>query len=271
MASTHLYCISHKHIDLPDVAGMQLLQVGSEEATFGDLRDNEGRHISERNDIYSELTGHYYIWNNRVSENVGFCHYRRFLLPPGSKDWLNRVKPKQHGGSGYRLPESTIMERLRETGNTYVEGFEPLLQNADIILPRSAPLRSGGMFTQYLTTHDAAPLFRALALIAEENDRMAKAAYHIMNRATHAHWNNMFIARWDLFDRYCQFLFPLLEKLEREIKLPESPYQRRVCAFLSERLFNVWMAHNRVRASLVDWCIVEESLTAEDPHHFKPA
>ena len=266
MKDIHLYCVSHKPIDLPHTPGLSLLQVGNSPTHFSHLRDDNGVNISEKNSFYSELTAFYYIWKNRPSDYVGFCHYRRYLLPRRSADWLNQLKPARYA-TGYKISEPILMEHISSQDNPYVEGFEHLLTKADILLPKSMPLPNGSFLNQYINTHDAAPMFRVLALLAEQDDHLGKTAYHFFTHASQSHWNNMFIARWEIFDRYCQFLFPLFEKLEQEVILPDSPYQKRVYAFLSERLFNFWLAYNRIKVATVDWCIVEESLKISEAHH----
>lgn len=53
---------------------------------------------------------------------------------------------------------------------------------------------------------------------------------------------NMFIMKKELFFNYCNFIFPILFKLEKMIKLDTSnKYQFRALAFLSERLTSFWM------------------------------
>ena len=59
---------------------------------------------------------------------------------------------------------------------------------------------------------------------------------------------NMFVLSWKLFDAYMSWLFPVLFELEKrtEINLNDK-YQKRVCAFMAERLQSVWINHNRLK------------------------
>jgi hypothetical protein len=269
MNPVRLYCVTHKPFTLPDMDNVHLLQVGNAQHTFANLRDNTGDNIATKNPYYSELTAHYFIWKNRPSDKVGFCHYRRYLLPPTSSNWLRESGFARHS-SGFRVPEAQLLDHLHDRRESYIADFAPLLEKAEFLLPK-ASANSAGFINQYMSIHDAAPLFRVLALLAEQDDKLGKVAYRFLTTAQQSHWNNMFFARWEAFDRYCQFLFPLFERLEGEIALPQNTYQQRVYAFLSERLFNFWLAYSRTKVAMVDWAIVEESLFVSENHHVNAA
>ena len=52
---------------------------------------------------------------------------------------------------------------------------------------------------------------------------------------------NMFLMKTELFKLYCEFMFPLLFKLEQHVHVEgRSEYQQRAIAFLSERLTSFW-------------------------------
>lgn len=61
---------------------------------------------------------------------------------------------------------------------------------------------------------------------------------HVRSKTFHG--NNMFIMRWPEFDGLCQFWFDCLLNLDVPIETPLG-YQRRVLAFLSERLFDIYI------------------------------
>ena len=62
------------------------------------------------------------------------------------------------------------------------------------------------------------------------------------------HTLNMFVASKALIDKYCEWLFMILGKVEDKVDLKvRSDYQKRVFGFLSERLFNVWIEKNNLK------------------------
>ena len=79
---TTIFAMTHKKFIPPSDTMYVPLHVGCEgKADLGYLSDNTGDHISHKNQYYSELTGVYWVWKNfKDSENVGICHYRRFLV-----------------------------------------------------------------------------------------------------------------------------------------------------------------------------------------------
>ena len=56
---------------------------------------------------------------------------------------------------------------------------------------------------------------------------------------------NMLIARKELVDEYCHWLFSILFELEKITDISDyDKYNKRIYGFLSERLFNVWLEKN---------------------------
>ena len=69
---------------------------------------------------------------------------------------------------------------------------------------------------------------------------------------------NMCVISKKKFDNYCKWLFDILFELEKITDLSEySPLQKRIYGFLSERLFNVWIAHNNLNVKPVNMICLE--------------
>ena len=48
------------------------------------------------------------------------------------------------------------------------------------------------------------------------------------------------------YDEYCEWLFKILFELEKRVDISKyDKYQGRLCAFMSERLFNVWIIYKK--------------------------
>ena len=71
------------------------------------------------------------------------------------------------------------------------------------------------------------------------------------------HTLNMFVAKKELIDKYCEWLFTILSNVEKRIELGlRNDYQKRVFGFLAERLFNVWIEKNNLEVYV---CNVENT------------
>lgn len=269
MSHLNIFAITHKKIDFPTVPHLKLIQVGDRSENFADFRDNLNDNIAHKNSTYSELTAFYYIWKNLPSSLVGFCHYRRYLIPPILSQWIRNTAIKTYG-SGFLVADGELFAQLTKLNEKYSSSFIEALNNYDILLPHPTSLPPGGFIGQYFSFHPSAPFFKMLSILSERNNQMGVMAHKFFLQSRQAHWNNLFITRWEVFEQYCQFLFEILFQLEQEVKLPESKHQQRVFAFLSERLFNFWIWYNKLNFTTSDWCILESSIETQEPHQWSP-
>ena len=64
----------------------------------------------------------------------------------------------------------------------------------------------------------------------------------MLNQSSFSNYN-MFIARKEVIDPYCEWVFPILEEVENRINVDEYP---RVFGLISEAIFNVWIVYNKL-------------------------
>lgn len=277
-----LYCVSHKPVPDLNAETISLIQVGQHTYDFSEYRDNQGDNIASRNQTYSELTAFYNVWKNRRSEYVGFCHYRRFFIPSDLEHWASRFlnKPFETAsleGTGEGNYASCYSASLNQThkilnyqSGSGAEWYVSALEEHDILLPVNNALPEGDMIYQYATSHPASSIFALLQLMSEKDHYLGKAAYEYFRNAKSAHWNNLFITRWEVFSDYCDFLFELLFELEKRISVPSCQYQQRVFAFLSERLLNFWVWYNSLSVAERSWCLVANQSATPEEHQIDP-
>ena len=268
-----LYCVSHKPVTL-STDSICVLQVGDAENTFATRRDNTGDNIAGLNAKFSELTGHYWVWKNRHADTVGFCHYRRFLLPGALTDWLtdNATQPYKdrpplgvgNYASGYLADQQAINNQLAQID--YGRELQKELDGYDILLPKHNRVIEGGLIRQYGRAHPIEPFYAMLAAIARIDNEMGKQALSFFTEYEYAHWNNLYYTHWEVFDQYCEFQFKVLLSLLSDARDFNDTYQNRFCAFLSERLFNFWVWHSKLKVRQLDWCMTEDMEQATDPH-----
>ncbi len=213
---------AHKEYRMPWQNIYLPVQVGAAgKESIGYQRDDEGDNISNKNDTYCELTGMYYAWKNLDADYIGLVHYRRYfagLRYTFSKD-----------------PFDKIMD--------YVDAVQAL-KNADIVVPNKREYYIESLYSHYDHTLDGNHLKVAYRIIAKEYPDYIPSA----NRVYHRTWGymfNMLIARKDLFDSYCEWLFDILGKMEEYIDVSDkSAFEKRIYGRVSEILFNVWLDYH---------------------------
>jgi hypothetical protein len=229
-----VYVASHVDVPAPELSYCTPIQTGAFAKTpwRGYLSDNQGQNISAKNRYFGELTGLYWVWKNTTDERVGWCHYRRYLSP------VLFAQPHRKGvGVDLRLAQDILNQ------DKAGELFDFELRLSQIIVPTMIPVDVSSQ-DWYCATHrreDWASMLEALHAVHPDE---ALAAQQFMASVHPLHFWCIFMARREVLDAYCQWLFPLLFHLETVITPSEDNFLCRVYAFLSEHLFN-WWTHSR--------------------------
>ena len=178
-----------------------------------DIRDNMGDNISDKNKKYCELTALYWIWKNDSSDYKGLCHYRRhFDFTPDMVE---------------KLPCSAI----------------------DVVVTIPI-LNFPSVREMYQNDHSIEDWDIMLGVLKEIHPDYIDTAIELQD-GIYYYAYNMFIARREIYDEYCSWLFPILFECEKRIKPKEDGYQGRVIGFLAERLLSVFFLHNWNRWNIV--------------------
>lgn len=180
--------------------------------------DNTGYNISEKNDIFCELTGLYWAWKNVEADYYGLVHYRRYF--EGSKTGTKSLQWVLHEKECRKL-----LER---------EGYR-------VILPKKRRYYIETLYSHYQHTHYEDHLIRARRIIADRCPSYLPS-FDIVMRRTSGYMFNMAIMEKKLMNAYCEWVFPILFELEHQVKKDHlSNYQGRFCGRVGELLLNVWI------------------------------
>ena len=211
------------------------------------IGDDTGDNISMLNNRYSELTVLYWIWKNSKADYVGLMHYRRFLnLAHDDLKFTDRDKFLYYGFTSQYITE--------------------LMQNADVIIARPEALNVGNNLYNHYAKHHFKQDLDTIIYYAKENDmKMGQALDYYLHHANKYNPRNIFIAKKDIIDAYCTWLFDILAKadsklntnhLAHDIRYKWSPrnwdYQKRSPGFIAERLFSFWMHYNRDKYKVIE-------------------
>ncbi|MDR0897794.1 MAG: DUF4422 domain-containing protein [Oscillospiraceae bacterium] len=211
---------------LPDAMYLPLHVGKNGQEGFGLKGDDTGDNISDKNYLYSELTGLYWAWKNIDADAIGLVHYRRYLTA-----------------------RSRLGYRLRGKWNSLLtaQQAERALRHADVVLPRKRWYiieTSYSHLANYLP--ECVPAF-ARDYVKSLSPQYAQAWDQAMNRRWQ-HNCNMFIMKKEVFDGYCTWLFDVLAHVEQQLDV--QFYQRiklRVMGYVSECLLDVWLTANGIR------------------------
>lgn len=174
-----------------------------------EVRDNQGDNISHLNRQYCELTALYWIWKHDNAKYTGLSHYRRrFML---------------------------------DSRQTALLGTS----NVDVML--TVPVCNFNTVRgQYGVDHERKDWEIMMSAIAEIYPEYAPAARLVQDGEWYYAYN-MMIARKEILNEYCAWLFPILSYCTEKIGEKADPYQNRYPGFLAERLMTVFFEHNRPR------------------------
>lgn len=212
---------AHKQCDMPKNDVYLPIHVGKAlhpDLNLGYQPDNEGENISEKNPYYSELTAIYWAWKNLKADYVGLVHYRRYLGVRKGKDKWASILTNEEAAQ--------------------------LCKDNDIILPGKRRYYIETLWSHYEHTHDINHLEKTRLIIEQTCPEYLPSFEKVMKR-TWGHMFNMFIMKRELFDGYCEWLFNILFRVEKEVDFSKlSSFDARLFGRISEFLLDVWIEKN---------------------------
>ena len=234
MADIKLFVCCHTEEQVPKHPLLYPVQVGTAlaDARFsGFSHDDTGDNISARNRSYCELTAQYWAWKNVQADHYGFFHYRRYLYPDLTEKRPYRIEKR---------PSDALLERLG------FSGFEALISQYDLILPKGEDMRIP-VREHYAEApcHHRKDLELAVRILLSAHPEYRAAAEEYLS-GTVCYFGNIFIARREVFHKYCGWLFPVLAEFDRLADLTGyGPQERRVDGYLAERLLGIFVTYHR--------------------------
>lgn len=211
--------VSHKDQSLQEKyeekPWVKKIQVGAALTTarIANLTDEGEDSLSDQNDLYGELTAAYYVWKHNDHAVTGLFHYRRIL----------DVTEEQLG--------------LLWLGKV------------DVILPLPfvCSPNASGQYGRYLLTEDVEIMLEVLKEKEAEDFLEIKA---ILKRQ-YLYNYNMLIARKEIFDHYCRWLFPLLQEIAYRCEKTKRNRQPRYIGRIGEVLTSVYFMQNEKKLRIV--------------------
>ncbi len=188
----------------------QVIQVGcalTDKRIDGAVYDDDGDNISDRNAQFCELTALYWIWKNAADDFVGIEHYRRFFL---------------------------IKEDICDVMST---------NSIDVILPTPLCVMPS-LGENYMLRHESKPYMDMMSVLKKRSSGEYDAALSYFSQGLYSPCN-MLIAKKPVYDRLCEWMFPILFEVADMNGTFSDRYQNRYPGFLSERLISLFFELHR--------------------------
>lgn len=185
---------------------------GLADIDLAQYRDDNGDNISQKNPQYAEATAIYWVWMNTDHTYKGIGHYRRRLV----------------------LDDAQVATL---TGSDI---------DAVLPLPYICCPDALAQFKRFVSEDTAAAFCSSLKTLYP--DKYGDYINILGGRYTYAY--NLFAARCEVFDKLCQFMFPVLEHMERAADdIPELKTTRAL-AYSSELLTSLFFLSNADRLNI---------------------
>lgn len=185
---------------------------------LGFIGDDTGDNISEKNPLYSEWSVIYWAWKNcNDSEYIGFNHYRRYFKINITEDNIDNIMGKAD------------VIALKRTNKSRCFRIDDLSR---------------------MTSQEDAYLFIDSVLSIHPDSKEALLRYFY--NSTEYFFYSMFIMRRELFDEYCNFIFPVLFDLEKRIKPHGYSRQQRALGYFGETSLGLFIYYKNIKVKGVE-------------------
>ena len=243
----NLYSVFHKPFHKPPVKYVIPIQAGraSAENKLDMQGDDTGENISGLNTYFCELTAMYWIVKNaeRNCDAWGLCHYRRyFMQPPLSfkKKSLYTFRPSP------QKMDKMVDEKLLDKMEQFFTDHDAIVQQPKFVHKKKGVIRT--LEENYMDKHIPAH-WEVLRQVLFEKYPGYKESWASFVQSKKMSFYNMMIAKWEVWDAYAEWLFDILFEVYPQLHIDDDPYQKRVMAFMSERLMNLFLMHNKIKTA----------------------
>ena len=198
------------------------------------LTEQEGENIAYLNAKINECTALYWIWKNTDTAYVGLNHYRRYF-------YNNEIKSIDN-----RLDAAHASNILREY---------------DIILTKVPPMGHMTVYEQIYNSVNHHLCEKGYFLMKDGIARHQPGYLQAFEDVMRGHASflcNMFVAKREIINRYCDWLFSfLIEATERIDVEGYDAYSQRIIGFFAERMWTVWVRKNKIKIKELPYVIVK--------------
>lgn len=226
MKKIRIFCTSLNYYKIIDKLPKYIIPLGLGNKSFPPhwLDEKKGKNISHLNSYYGELTGIYWIWKNKLQDMepndlIGNCHYRKL--------WLNKLYVNKQ-----KFSISNLYSKLLNNNIS--------LNNSDCIQVQPIIFKNKNLLEDFKEVHNTDIIENCIDFLNDETK--SKFFEHLNQNKLFP--LNMFITKKKIFEKYCEEIFPWLEKCLNLLEKKNlcKNYNQRLPAFLSERFTSFWFS-----------------------------
>lgn len=244
---SHRIDIDSELIDNPLYVPVRCGAVFDSENPMEIIGDDTGGNISELRMSFCEFTVQYWAWKNVEADYYGLCHYRRYLSFSEKQfktDEYNMVyTPVLTPGEKRRFGLLDPMHMSAEIGQ-YDLVISEYAEVSKIPTPRGKMSTVREMWDAYDGEFfEKKVIDWMFQLIDKTSPAYSQSAREYFSGAKHRGFN-CYVMRRELFDRLCQFQFPIMFEIRH--KLNTDGYTQtmlRTPAFVGEMLYGIFVYH----------------------------
>lgn len=211
----------------------------------GFIPDNLGDNISRKNYCYSELTAAYAAWKNSNSRIKGLCHYRRFFSGDNSVDLISMIKCGKRDLGRVCASEKEIID-------IFNSDYDCIAVKPYLPFPKTVY----GELKKYVYKKD---IYILKDVIKEKCPEYLESFYKVLS-GKNCPYFNMIIAKGEVFDRYCSWLFDILQETESRCNIENYDMQhKRLYGYFGEVLLGVYLYHNKLKTCFLKAIFVNDA------------
>lgn len=259
----------HKKSELPESKLYLPIQVGKKRNNIElgiqsdcQINGEDCDNISEKNNIYCEMTAMYWAWKNIEKlysdiDYIGLCHYRRYFnvnwtMTDKIKIFIQKIlymeaaliKKRIYGVESMTKVNSVQCAEMK-TNSKKLENF---ITKYDVVA--TYPFQILNCTTDMFFQVIGRKYIELMTEIVDEYFEKYSKSYHEQLESNKLYAQNMIVMKKDLLDEYCTFVFGVLDKhieytSERNIcvdPMSELTYDR-VSGYLSEILTSTFVRY----------------------------
>ncbi len=213
------YKDKHKIIETDIIKPIQTGRAIADEIFDGMIGDDTGDNISSKNPRYNELSAQYWVWKHYEEigdpEYIGFMHYRRHFLFDESKQKPNEKWLENSFAYKYDTITEDYMEFLKSAS------IEDAIKESDIIVPKIYDYSSTSISNlkkdwSFLPQQKMEHFYLLFDIIKQIFPEYSEIAESVKNGHV-KYLCNMFIMKKSIFNEYCNFLYPILSKMDESV------------------------------------------------------